>query len=113
MNATEQTRLTPLYAALLRALLLQDKAEKTVEAYARAIRRSADFFDRCPDEVTAEDVQTYFAALLKFHSWSTVKLDRCDLAFFYLKSAIRARRGRFPAHGRVPAETKSRLCRGR
>ncbi len=34
MNATEQARFTPLYAALLRALQLQGKAEKTVEAYA-------------------------------------------------------------------------------
>jgi integrase len=83
MNATEQARFTPLYAALLRALQLQGKAEKTVEAYARAIRRSADFFDRCPDDLTAEDLQTYFAALLKSHSWSTVKLDRCGLQFFY------------------------------
>jgi hypothetical protein len=45
MNATEQTRFKPLYTAMLRALQLQGKAEKTVEAYARAIRRSADFFD--------------------------------------------------------------------
>ena len=54
MNATEQTRFKPLYAAMLRALQLQGKAEKTVEAYARAIRRSADFFDCCPDDLTAE-----------------------------------------------------------
>ena len=40
----------------------QGKAEKTVEAYARAVRRSADFFDRCPDDLTAEELQTYFAA---------------------------------------------------
>jgi integrase/recombinase XerD len=83
MNATEQTRFKPLYTAMLRALQLQGKAEKTVEASARAIRRSADFFDRCPDDLTAEDLQTYFAALLKSHSWSTVKLDRCGLQFFY------------------------------
>jgi integrase len=83
MNATEQTRFKPLYTAMLRALQLQGKAEKSVEAYARAIRRSADFFDCCPDDLTAEDLQTYFAALLKSHSWSTVKLDRCGLQFFY------------------------------
>ena len=83
MNATEQTRFKPLYTAMLRALQLQGKAEKTVDAYARAIRRSAEFFDRCPDDLTAEDLQIYFAALLKSHSWSTVKLDRCGLQFFY------------------------------
>ena len=83
MNSIEQARLDPLYAALLRALQLQGKAEKTIEAYARAVRRSADFFERCPDDLSAEELQTYFAALLKSHSWSTVKLDRCGLQFFY------------------------------
>jgi site-specific recombinase XerD len=83
MNSIEQARLNPLYAAMLRALQLQGKAEKTIEAYARAVRRSADFFKRCPDDLTAEELQTYFAELLKSHSWSTVKLDRCGLQFFY------------------------------
>ena len=83
MNSIEQARFNPLYAAMLRALQLQGKAEKTIEAYARAVRRSADFFERCPDDLTAEEFQTYFSALLKSHSWSTVKLDRCGLQFFY------------------------------
>ncbi len=68
---------------MLRALQLQGKAKKTVEAYARAVRRSADFFERCPDDLTAEELQTYFAALMKSHSWSRVKLDRYGLPFFY------------------------------
>ncbi len=83
MNAIEQARFDALYATMQRALPLQGKAEKTVEAYARAVRRSADFCKRCPDDLTAEELQTYFAALLKSHSWSTVKLDRCGLQFFY------------------------------
>ncbi|CAK0743330.1 hypothetical protein CCP4SC76_1330001 [Gammaproteobacteria bacterium] len=83
MNATEQARFNPLYAAMLRALKLQGKADATVDAYSRAIRRTAEFFDRCPDDLTAEDLKAYFAALLETHSWSTVKLDRCGLQFFY------------------------------
>jgi hypothetical protein len=62
MNSIEQARFDALYAAMRRALPLQGKAEKTVEAYARAVRRRADFFDRCPDDLTAEELQTYFAA---------------------------------------------------
>jgi hypothetical protein len=83
MNAIEQTRFDALYATMQRALPLQGKAEKTVDAYARAVRRSADFFDRYPDDLTAEELQTYFAAFLKSHAWSRVKLDRCGLPFFY------------------------------
>ena len=68
MNATEQARFKPLYARMLRALKLQGAAEKTVDAYARAVRRTAAFFDRCPDDLTAEDLRTYFADLLETHS---------------------------------------------
>lgn len=83
MNPADQARFDPLYETMLLALKLQGKAEKTIEAYARAIRRSAEFFDRCPDDLTADELQTYFADRLKTHSWSAVKLDRCGLQFFY------------------------------
>jgi len=83
MNATEQARFDERYAALLRALKLQGMAPKTQEGYARAVRRAAGFFDRCPDDLTAEELKTYFADLLDTHSWSAVNIDRCGLQFFY------------------------------
>jgi integrase/recombinase XerD len=83
VNATEQARFDALYARQLRALKLQGVAGKTVDGYARAVRRTAAFFDRCPDDLTAEDLRVYFAKLLETHSWSTIKLDRCGLQFFY------------------------------
>ncbi len=83
MNTIEQARFTPLYKSMLQALQLQGKQPKTIEAYARAVRRIADFFDRCPDNLTATELKDYFAALLKTHSWSTIKLDRNGLQFFY------------------------------
>jgi integrase/recombinase XerD len=43
MYATEQARFETLYARQLRALKLQGVAEKTVDAYARALRRTAEF----------------------------------------------------------------------
>jgi integrase len=83
VNAIEQARFKPLYAAMLQALKLQGKRPKTVDAYARAVRRVADFFERCPDRLSAADLKRYFAALLETHSWSTIKLDRNGLQFFY------------------------------
>jgi hypothetical protein len=56
VNATEQARFQPLYASMLRALKLQGAAKKTVDAYARVVRLTAAFFDRCPDDLTAEDL---------------------------------------------------------
>jgi len=65
------------------ALLLQGKRPKTIDAYSRAVRRIAGCFDRCPDNLKAAELKDYFAALVKSHSWSTVKLDRCGIQFFY------------------------------
>jgi integrase/recombinase XerD len=83
MNAVEQARFTPLYESMQRALKLQGKAKATKEAYSRAVRRSAEYFERCPDDLSAEELREYFASLLETHSWSTIKLDRCGLQFFY------------------------------
>lgn len=84
MNSTEQRRFRPQYEKLQQCLVLQGMRPKTVEAYSRAIRRLAEYVDRCPDKLTADDLKDYFAALVRSHSWSTVKLDRCGIQFFYL-----------------------------
>ena len=83
MNAVEQARFVPLFESMQRALKLQGKAKATKDANSRAVRRTAAYFDRCPDDLSAEELRTYFADLLKTHSWSTIKLDRCGLQFFY------------------------------
>jgi len=64
-------------------LVLQGLRPKTVEAYSRAIRRLAEHFDCCPDELTTDKLKDYFSALVRSHSWSTVKVDRCGIQFFY------------------------------
>jgi integrase len=51
--------------------------------YARAVRRIAEHFDCCPDRLTQEQLEAHFDALIASHSWSTVKVDRCGLQFFY------------------------------
>jgi hypothetical protein len=56
MNAAEQARFHPLYESMQRALTLQGKAKATKDAYSRAVRRVADYFDRCPDALSAEDL---------------------------------------------------------
>ncbi len=66
-----------------RALKLQGKANATKDAYCRAVRRTSEYFERCPDDLNAEELREYFASLLETHSWSTIKLDRCGLQFFY------------------------------
>jgi len=76
MTDNDQARFKPLYQSMQRALKLQGKTPATVSAYLRGIRRAADYFDHCPDDLTAEELKDYFASLLETHSWSTIKLDR-------------------------------------
>ncbi len=83
MTKAQQKKFDLLYQAHVNALRRQGKAERTIESYARAVRRITEFFDRCPDRLTEDDLKTYFDALVKSHSWSTVKVDRNGLQFFY------------------------------
>ncbi|GGJ06329.1 integrase [Shewanella hanedai] len=83
MNTSEQQRFDLLYEQHLTNLILQGKRPATIDAYSRAVRRIAAFFDRCPDNLTTDDLKRYFAQLIESHSWSTVKLDRNGLQFFY------------------------------
>jgi integrase len=83
MNASEQARFNTLYEKMLRALKLQGKALKTQQGYARAVRRAADYFDRCPDDLSAEDLRVYFADFLDTHSPSSINIERCGLQFLY------------------------------
>ena len=57
-------------------------AEKTVDGCARGVRRTAELFHRCPDDLNAEDLRVYFAKLLETHSGCTIKLDRCGVGVF-------------------------------
>ncbi|MFN9732032.1 MAG: site-specific integrase [Pseudomonadota bacterium] len=83
MDPSEQSRFEGLYAQHLRALRLQGKAPATIDGYARAVRRVAAHFDRCPDRLSADDYKAYFDALIARRSWSLVKIERCGLEFFH------------------------------
>jgi integrase/recombinase XerD len=83
MDKAEQKRFNTLYNHHLRFLKLQGKSQKTIDAYSRAIRRISEHFDCCPDQLTLEQRQKYFSDLVESHSWSTVKIDRNGLQFFW------------------------------
>ncbi len=68
MEPSEQRRFDELYRRHLRLLKLQGKADKTIDVYARAVRRVADHFDGCPDRLSPEQLEVYFSALVDSHS---------------------------------------------
>jgi len=83
MNKTEVNRFNEFYQRHLRLLKLQGKSQKTIDAYSRSVRRVRDHFDCCPDQLTPDQLEIYFAGLIESHSWSTVKIDRNGLQFFW------------------------------
>jgi integrase len=83
MNSTEVNRFKKLYQHHLRLLKLQIKIQKTIDAYSWAVRRVSEYLDCCPDKLTTEQLETYFEKLLDTHSWSTLKVDRLGLQFFW------------------------------
>ncbi len=86
MDTDQQVRFDRLYDQHLRALKRHGKATKTVEAYGLAVRRLAGFVQRCPDDLSTDELNAYFEWLIDSRGWSTVKLDRNGIRFFYEQS---------------------------
>lgn len=83
MEKSEKQRFEELYQNHLRALKLQGMSDKTIDSYSRAIRRVSEYFNRCPDTLTVDELKKYFSDLVSSHSWSTVKIDTYGLVFFW------------------------------
>jgi integrase/recombinase XerD len=83
MNAATSAHFDQQYQTHLKHLKLKGLQPKTIEAYARAIRRVGDYFDHQIDHLTAPQLADYFSDLVESHSWSSVKLDLYGLKFYY------------------------------
>ncbi len=83
MNQSEVNHFDRFYEHQLKTLKLQGKAQKTIDAYSRSLRRVRDYFDCCPDQLKPEQFENYFTDLVASHSWSTVKIDRLGLQHFW------------------------------
>ncbi len=83
MNKAQQHRSEYFYVQHLIHLTLQGKRPATIDAYTRALRRITHQLDKSPDTLTTDDLKRYFTQLIKTHSWSTVKIDRNGLQFFF------------------------------
>lgn len=83
MKPSEQDTFDDLYYQHQQALALQGKRPCTIDLYSRSVRRAFKYFNRSPDSLTPGDLKAYFSDLLKTHSWSAVKVDRCGLQFFW------------------------------
>jgi len=83
MKTTTAEHFARQYQTQLKHLKLKGLQPKTIEAYARAIRRIGDYFDHQIDTLSEQQLTDYFTDLVASHSWSTVKLDLYGLKFYY------------------------------
>lgn len=72
-----------IYEKHCKLLKLNGLQPKTIDAYARAIRRIGQNFDYKLNHLSFDQLTDYFNDLLDSHSWSAVKLDLYGLKFFY------------------------------
>ena len=63
------------YESHLKHLTLKGLQPKTIDAYARGVRRIGEYFSYRVDALSADDLAGYFTDLLAANSWSGVKLD--------------------------------------
>ena len=81
--SSSDTNFKQNYQRHLKHLKLKGLQPKTIEAYARAIRRIGAYFDEHIDDLSEQQLTDYFTDLLESHSWSAVKLDLYGLKFYY------------------------------
>lgn len=83
MVSVTRTDFNENYDALGKHLKLKGLQPKTVDAYTRAVRRAGAYFAYRIDDLTEAQLTDYFVDLLERYKWSTVKLDRHGLRFYY------------------------------
>jgi integrase/recombinase XerD len=82
MESLSAHRFDRNYQLHLQHLKLKGLQRKTIDAYARAIRRIGQRFDHQIEELSEQQLTDYFTELLASHSWSAVKLDLYGLKFY-------------------------------
>lgn len=82
MKPSTRAEFDQRYQAHLKHLKLKGLQPKTIDAYARAIRRMGDYFDHQLGNLSAAQLTDYFSDLVASHSWSAVKLDLYGFKFY-------------------------------
>lgn len=83
MTSSSVAQFKKNYQTHLKHLRLKGLQPKTIDAYARAIRRIGEYFDDQINDLSEQQLTDYFNDLLASHSWSAVKLDLYGLKFYY------------------------------
>jgi len=77
--------MTELRKRMIECLQLRGLAERTQEAYTRAVRQLAAHYHKSPDQITEAELRQYFLFLknVKQYSRNTMTVAICGIRFFY------------------------------
>jgi len=83
--------MTPLRQRLIHDLQIRGYADRTVEAYVRAVAQLAKFYDASPDRLTEEQIRHYLLHLSTVQKVArgTHTIALCGIKFFYQKTLNR------------------------
>jgi integrase/recombinase XerD len=100
--------MTVLRQRMVEDMQLRGLAEKTQDAYLRAVRQLAEYYDKSPDQIDEEALRQYFLYLKneKCVSTSAFTIALCGIKFFYERTLQRGWRtlelARAPKEKRLP-----------
>jgi len=76
MEHLKNQKFAQLHERFKREIKLQGKRPKTIDSYARSLRKLLNYFDCHPEKLSKDDLKLYFSDLISSRSWSTVRVDR-------------------------------------
>ena len=83
MNSGELEKFKKLLAAYEQALRLQRKRDRTIETYCQYLWKVAKHFNRCPDDLSADELKSYFSWMLSRYAPNTVNVQVASLIFLH------------------------------
>ena len=97
--------MTPLRQRMIEEMQLRGFSEATQKNYVHVVRRLVDYYARSPDQITDDEIRTYYLYLrnAKQLAWSSLQVTIQALRFFYEQTlkrklptldVLRARRGK-------------------
>jgi integrase len=77
--------MTKLRERMLQDMQLRGFSERTQECYTRSVRQLAQHYHKSPDQITEEELRSYFLHIKNVKEWkrATVTIALCGIKFFY------------------------------
>ncbi len=83
--------MTKLRERMLQDMQLRGFSERTQECYTRSVRQLAQHYNKPPDQITEEELRTYFLHIKNVKKWkrATITIALCGIKFFYTQTLNR------------------------